>query len=122
VRDLGSVTIDLHVRGRPADPASLSVTQKIDFRPPPQMPPAIARLRRDFVSGSDEGAAPHRPIDVSPASPDFIALHDVPPLFVRALLLSEDSGFYGHHGIDLRELPVALVTNWTRGGAARGAS
>ena len=28
----------------------------------------------------------------------------------------------GHRGIDLRELPAALLTNWSRGGAARGAS
>jgi monofunctional biosynthetic peptidoglycan transglycosylase len=120
--DLGSVTIDVSVRGRPADPASLSVSQKIDFRPPRQIPAAIVRLRGDFIFSSDEGLGPHRPIDVSPASPDFIALRDVPPLFVRTLLLAEDAGFYGHRGIDLRELPAALLTNWSRGGAARGAS
>src|SRR6516164_5541610 len=120
--DLGSATIDVRVRGRPADPASLSVSQKIDFRPPFPRPPAIVRLRGDFVFSSDDGAGPHRPIDVSLASPDFIALRDVPPLFVRALLLAEDTGFYGHRGIDLRELPAALLTNWSRGGAARGAS
>ena len=121
-RDLGSATIDVRVRGRLADPASLSVSQKIDFRPPRQMPPAVARLRGDFIFRSEDGPGPHRPIDVSLASPDFIALRDVPPLFVRTLLLSEDAGFYGHRGIDLRELPAALLTNWSRGGAARGAS
>jgi Transglycosylase len=120
--DLGSATIDLRVRGRLADPATLSVSQKIDFSPPRQRPPAVARLRGDFVFRSEDGPGPHRPIDVSPASPDFIALHDVPPLFVRSLLLAEDAGFYGHRGIDLRELPTALLTNWSRGGAARGAS
>jgi membrane peptidoglycan carboxypeptidase len=86
------------------------------------MPPAISRLRRDFVFASDEGPGPHRRVDVSPSSPDFIALSDVPPLFVRTLLLAEDAGFYGHSGIDLRELPTALLTNWSRGEAARGAS
>ena len=120
--DLGSAAIDLRVRGRLSDPASLSVTQKIDFKPPPQMPPAIARLRGHFIFGSDEGAGPHRPIDVAPSSPDFISLREVPALFVRTLLISEDAGFYGHRGIDLRELPAALLTNWSRGGAARGAS
>jgi len=120
--DLGAATIDLRVRGRLSDPASLVVTQKIEFRPPHQMPPGIARLRGDFTFTPDDGAGPHRAIDVSPASPDFIALRDVPPLFVRTLLLAEDSSFYGHRGIDLRELPTALLTNWSRGGAARGAS
>jgi Transglycosylase len=120
--DLGSATIELRVRGRPAEPAALAVSQKIKFSPPRQMPPAISRLRGDFVFRSDDGPGPHRPIDVSRSSPDFIALRDVPPLFVRTLLLSEDAGFYGHRGIDLRELPSALLTNWSRGGAARGAS
>jgi hypothetical protein len=121
-RDLGSVTIDLRVRGQLTDPASLSVSQKIDFKAPRQMPPAIARLRGDFVFRAEDGPGPHRPVAVSPESPDFIPLRDVPPLFVRTLLLAEDAGFYGHRGIDLRELPAALLTNWSRGGAARGAS
>ena len=34
---------------------------------------------------------------------------------MRTLLLTEDTGFYGHRGIDLRELPSALLTNWSRG-------
>lgn len=121
-RDLGSATIELQVRGRLADPASLSVSQKIEFTPPRQVPPAIVRLRGDFTFTPDDSSGPHRLINVSPASPDFIALRDVPPLFVRTLLLAEDAAFYGHRGIDLRELPSALITNWSRGGAARGAS
>src|SRR4029453_18334379 len=120
--DLGSASIEVGVGGRASDPAALAVSQKINFSPPRQIPPAISRLRRDFIFGADDGPGPHRPIDVSPASLDFIALRDVPPLFVRTLLLAEDAGFYGHRGIDLRELPSALLTNWSRGGAARGAS
>jgi penicillin-binding protein 1A len=46
----------------------------------------------------------------------------VPPLFVRALLIAEDAGFYGHPGIDLSELPAAVATNLQRGASARGAS
>jgi len=120
--DLGSASIEVRARGRASVPAALVVTQKIEFKPPRPMPPAISRLRGDFVFRSDDGPGAHRPIEVSPSSPDFIALRDVPPLFVRTLLLSEDAGFYGHRGIDLRELPAALLTNWSRGGAARGAS
>jgi hypothetical protein len=120
--DLGTASIEVGVRGHLSEPAALAVSQKIKFSPPGKMPLAISRLRRDFVFGSDDGPGPHRPVDVSLSSPDFIALGDVPPLFVRTLLLSEDAGFYGHSGIDLRELPSALLTNWSRGGAARGAS
>ena len=121
-RDLGSASIEVAVKGSSSAPATLTVSQKIKFSPPAKMPPAISRLRRDFVFGTDDGPGPHRRVDVSPSSLDFIALRDVPPLFVRTLLLAEDAGFYGHGGIDLRELPSALLTNWSRGEAARGAS
>ncbi|MEI8299608.1 MAG: biosynthetic peptidoglycan transglycosylase [Pseudomonadota bacterium] len=120
--DLGSATIDLQVRGRLAVPASLAVSQKVAFKPPRELPPGITRLRGDFPFGVTDGAGRQRTIDVAPASPDFIALGEVPPLFLRTLLLAEDAGFYGHRGIDLSELPAALLTNWSRGTAARGAS
>jgi hypothetical protein len=120
--DLGSASVEVGVKGSLSAPANLAVSQKVNFTPPGKMPPAISRLRRDFVFRPDDGPGPRRPVDVSLSSPDFIALGDVPPLFVRTLLLSEDAGFYGHGGIDLRELPSALLTNWSRGEAARGAS
>src|SRR6267142_437794 len=92
-------------------------------RPPPRrLPAAIERLRGDFVLEAGLGPGPVHSIDVSPASPDFIPLAAVPPLFLRTLLLGEDAGFYTHPGIDFREVPAALLTNWARGGAARGAS
>ena len=120
--DLGSASLALHARGLLSDPMSFVVTQRLDFTPPRRMPPAIERLRRDFVLEAGLGPGPVHPIDVSPASPDFIPLAAVPPLFLRTLLLGEDAGFYTHPGIDFREVPAALLTDWARGGAARGAS
>jgi len=120
--DLGSATLAATAKGRVSEPASFVVTQKLDFTPPQPMPPAIMRLRGGFVHEVTLETGARRGIDVSPVSPDFIALSDVPPLFLRALLIAEDAGFYGHPGIDLRELPSALITDWNRGGAARGAS
>ena len=121
-RGLGSATLIARAQGRISDPASFVVTQKIDFTPPRDLPPAIERLRRPFTHEVTTGSGVSRVIDVSPASPDFMALADVPPLFLRALLLAEDAGFYTHRGIDLREVPAALITDWSRGAAARGAS
>ena len=120
--DLGSASLAVRAQGRPSDPASFVVKQRLDFTPPRRLPPAIDRLRGDFVyeAGLESGAV--RAIDVSPASPDFIPLAAVPPLFLRTLLLGEDAGFYTHPGIDFREVPAALLTDWARGGAARGAS
>jgi membrane peptidoglycan carboxypeptidase len=41
---------------------------------------------------------------------------------VRTLLTGEDAGFFGHRGIDLAELTVALATDFERGSFARGGS
>jgi Transglycosylase len=120
--DMGSASLSAQFSGRIADPASFVVTQRLDFTPPRQPVPAIERLRGEFEHEVSPRGGARRTIDVSPRSPDFIAFPDVPPLFVRTLLLGEDSGFYGHSGLDLSEVPSAILTNWARGGAARGAS
>ncbi|HEY6553602.1 MAG TPA: biosynthetic peptidoglycan transglycosylase [Vicinamibacteria bacterium] len=120
--DLGSASLSARFMGRIADPASFVVSQRLDFTPPERPIPAIERLQGGFVHQAANARGGRRTIDVSPASPDFIAFSDIPPLFVRTLLLGEDSGFYGHSGLDLSELPAAILTNWARGGAARGAS
>jgi len=118
--DLGSASLSARARGRLSDPASFVVTQRLDFRPPRPMPPAIEQLKGSFVHEVSSGAI--QAIDVSPSSPDFIPLAETPPLLLRTLLLAEDAGFYGHPGIDLREIPPALLADWARGGSARGAS
>jgi hypothetical protein len=120
--DLGSASLRARFSGRIADPASFVVSQRLDFTPPERPLPAIDRLQGAFVHQVVRLHGGRRTIDVSPASSDFIAFPDIPPLFVRTLLLGEDSGFYGHSGLDLSELPAAILTNWARGGAARGAS
>jgi hypothetical protein len=120
--DLGVATIAVRAQGRRSDPASFQVTQRVDFTPPAPLPEAIEKLRGPFVHEATLPSGATHAIEVAPASPDFVALQDVPPLFVRALLLAEDAGFYGHPGIDLREMPAAILTDIERGGAARGAS
>jgi Transglycosylase len=120
--DLGSASLTARAQGRLSDPSSFVVKQRLDFKPPRHLPHAIEKLRGIFVHEVELGSGGRRSIDVSPASPDYIPLADVPPLFLRALLLAEDAGFYTHPGIDLREVPAALLTDWARGGAARGAS
>lgn len=120
--ELGTLSLSVHVAGRLSDPSSLSVTQKLDFAPPRKPPEALERLKGAFVHEAERPDGSRRAIDVSPDSPDFVPLEEVPPLFVRTLLLGEDAGFFGHRGLDLSELPAALATDWARGGAARGAS
>ena len=119
---LGSASLSVRVTGALSDAASLRVEQRLDFSPPRRLPPGIERLRRDFVHEVTGPEGGRRVIDVSAASPDFVPLREVPPLLVRTVLLGEDAGFFGHRGIDLAEVPAAILTDWSRGTAARGAS
>ncbi len=119
---LGSASLSARVTGTLSDAASFTVEQRLDFSPPKRIPPSIERLRRDFVHEVTRPDGERRAIDVSPSSPDFVPLRQVPPLLIRTLLLGEDAGFFGHHGIDLAEVPSAILTDWSRGNAARGAS
>jgi penicillin-binding protein 1A len=120
--DLGSAVLSIHVSGPPLDPAALSVAQRLDFTPPARTLPSIERLKRPFVHRVETSAGQELEIRISPESPDFLALADVPPLFLRTLLIAEDANFYGHPGVDLSELPMSMATNFARGSFARGGS
>jgi hypothetical protein len=120
--DLGSAALSLHLVGPLLEPAALRVSPRLDFVPPAAPTPAIERLKGPFVHKAIDASGRAYDVHVEPGSPDFVPLDDVPELFLRALLLGEDSNFWGHPGIDLAELPSAIATNLERGTFARGAS
>lgn len=120
--DLGSAALAMRVTGRMLDPKSIAVEETLDFRPPSRPLAELQRLRGPFrrvMRGRDGREVP---VAVDPESPDFVPLEEVPPLFVRGLLTSEDADFWGHPGLDLGEIPVAMSINWVRGERSRGAS
>ena len=120
--DLGSAALSMRVTGRMLDPKSILVDEDLDFRPPARPLPELERLRGPFrrvMTGRDGREVR---VAVDPESPDFVPLDEVPPLFVRGLLTSEDANFWGHPGLDLSEIPVAMSINWVRGERSRGAS
>ncbi len=119
---LGSLSGTVSVGGLLRDPSTIEVIQRIDFKRPARTPQEVLRLRGAFVHEVVTNTGARKVIEVAPGSEDFMAIGDVPPLFLRALLIAEDSAFYGHPGIDLTELPKAIARNIARGGSVRGAS
>ena len=117
---LGTASFDVTVEGPLARPAELHIVPHLRYDSTPQVAEKLEFLRRPFRfhPPDTEGIT----LDVRDGAPDFIRLSDVPPLFLRALLISEDAGFYGHPGIDVAEIPHAWAINIERGTAARGAS
>ena len=116
----GTATLDVSLKGPLADPANLRVVPRLHFESSAEAASALRYLEGPFRY-TPEGA-PGRVIEVRDGAPDFVPLDQVSPLFVQAVVLSEDAGFYGHPGIDVAEIPVAWATNVDRGRAARGAS
>jgi len=119
---LGTLSGTISASGQIADPKTIDVIQKLTFKAPARRPPAVARLGGGFNHQVTTNIGTKKTIEVSAGSPDFIAFAEVPPLFIRALLIAEDAAFFSHPGIDLTEVPRAIAANIARGGAFRGAS
>ncbi|MDL1950149.1 hypothetical protein FBQ97_10095, partial [Acidobacteria bacterium ACD] len=120
--DLGTVTFSGRVTARLSDPDSVVVEQKLAYAGPQTARRALAYLNGPFVHAFEDADGAPRRILVSPESPDFVPIEEVPPVLVRALTLAEDADFWGHPGIDLHAIVHAAVTNLSRGERRRGGS
>jgi monofunctional biosynthetic peptidoglycan transglycosylase len=61
-------------------------------------------------------------VHLCPGDSNYVRLQDTSPHLRNAVLVSEDSAFYDHHGFDFHELQESIATNWARGVMARGGS
>ena len=52
----------------------------------------------------------------------WVSSGSISPALKRAVLVTEDAGFYGHNGLDLAELKLSIEENLRRGEFARGGS
>jgi len=108
---LGTASGALTVRGPLWRPAELLLTPDLAFESTPGGIAKMQFLNRPFRYAPPGGAG----IEVRAGAPGFVPIAAVPPLFVDALLLSEDAGFYGHMGVDLAEIRAAWADNAERG-------
>jgi hypothetical protein len=79
-------------------------------------------LAGTFAYRPEGGDGPAREILVGPENPGFVPLPELPPHVARAVLLSEDAGFYFHSGFDFAEMRNALAAGAEAGHLVRGAS
>jgi penicillin-binding protein 1A len=52
----------------------------------------------------------------------YIEYKDIPPVFIKALIATEDRTFFTHHGFDLKGMLRAMVANWKAGRVIQGGS
>jgi len=109
----------LTIAGPLHQPAAWKIDGEVD---PSRLAPAPANggpdLARSFVYDAILTRGGRRQVTIGPENPAFVPLGELPHHLVRAVLESEDAGFYGHKGFDLSEIQEAL----SDGGRLRGAS
>ncbi|MCC6277158.1 MAG: transglycosylase domain-containing protein [Oligoflexia bacterium] len=63
-----------------------------------------------------------RKVYLCESSPNFVSLKDISPYVIGAVIMSEDSAFYSHEGLDYKEIKESLIHDLEQGRFARGAS
>jgi monofunctional biosynthetic peptidoglycan transglycosylase len=61
-------------------------------------------------------------VHLCPTDPNYVKIEQVSSAAKNAVLVSEDSAFYDHHGIDWFELQQSAEKNWKKNEFARGGS
>jgi hypothetical protein len=105
----GTVSAQFVLKGPALQPSNLELAAKLDLTGLHPLRVPSPTLTEPFEyqpsAGRDEGPA----ILVGERNPDFLPLNQIPPLIVNAVILSEDAGFWGHHGFDFQEIKGSLV-------------
>ena len=86
------------------------------------IPPALLRPPIQSIALLDRNGIPLRESRVAERFSHELALADVPPHVVAAVLAAEDKRFFSHHGIDWLATGRALVAGLTHGRIVSGAS
>jgi monofunctional biosynthetic peptidoglycan transglycosylase len=87
-----------------------------DVRPLRRETPSSTAFMRLRAREARDAGKPAR------AARAWIPYSRISPALKRAVLVTEDAGFWDHDGVDLTEIRAALEAGWTRGGIVRGAS
>jgi penicillin-binding protein 1C len=86
------------------------------------LPPALLRPAVQSVEFTDRHGVPLRETRAENRFAREVALRDVPPNLVRAMLAAEDKRFFDHRGVDVVALGRAIVGNVRHGHVTSGAS
>jgi monofunctional biosynthetic peptidoglycan transglycosylase len=68
------------------------------------------KLRGPFPYQPKEGSGVSREIWVGDKNPAFVPISQLPVYVYRAVVTSEDGGFFGHHGFDFQEIKNTVVS------------
>ncbi|MDQ3264748.1 MAG: transglycosylase domain-containing protein [Myxococcota bacterium] len=115
----GPLTASLSIRGPPGEPEAWEVEPVLELD---RLKPSRARdLTVPFEHTAVDAKGRTRNLILAPESGAFVPLEQLPEHVVRAVLTSEDAGFFGHDGFEFTEIHDSLIAA-IRGTRFRGAS
>lgn len=103
----GTLSAKLELKGPLRHPEEWALSARLDLRR--LRAAGGSPLSREFVHVAHGQVGEPRSIVVGPSNPRFVPLEAIPPVLVKAVLLSEDSMFFTHQGFDFGELKNNLV-------------
>ncbi|MCX7944709.1 MAG: transglycosylase domain-containing protein [Deltaproteobacteria bacterium] len=68
-------------------------------------------LRSDFSFEFVGRNGKKRKIIIGQKNPDYVSLVDIPRSVYGAIVVSEDAGFFGHKGVEFKEIESAIIDN-----------
>ncbi len=78
---------------------------------PVQVSKRLDYLKSDFSYEFTNKNNKKRKILIGLKNPDYVPFSDIPPLVYGAVVVSEDAGFFGHKGVEFREIESAVIDN-----------
>jgi len=105
----GVVSAQFGLKGPALEPERLELTAKLDLTSLRPLQSSAVPLMNSFEyrPARENG---HGPIVIVGAkNPIYVALPQIPPVLVAAVVLSEDAGFWNHRGFDFQEIKDSLV-------------
>lgn len=78
---------------------------------PEQLSKRLNYLKRDFIYDFVDKNGKKKKVFIGRKNPDYTPLSDLPLYVYGAVVASEDAGFFGHKGVEFKEIESAIIDN-----------
>lgn len=78
---------------------------------PIQVSRRLDYLKSDFTYEFTNKNGKKKKVIIGQKNPDYVSIIDIPPQVYGAVVVSEDAGFFGHKGVEFKEIESAIVDN-----------